>query len=204
FIVGDTRAQVLLTQQELLEACPAHHVRRVCLDRDWERIQEHSAENPTSTVGAENLAYIMFTSGSACTPKGVEVLHRGVVRLVKETHYARFSPDEVFLQLAPISFDASTLEIWGPLLNGGRLVIMPPEETSLEELGRIIAENGVTTLWLTAGLFHQMVEFNLEGLRPLRQLLGGGEVLSIPHVNRMVAALPGCRLINGYGPTENK
>ncbi|MGH9363210.1 MAG: non-ribosomal peptide synthetase, partial [Thermoanaerobaculia bacterium] len=130
------------------------------------------------------------------------VSHRNVVRLVRETDFARFGPDEVFLQFAPISFDAATLEIWGPLLNGGRLVVFPPGLASLEELGEAIAREGVTTLWLTAALFHQMVEGHLERLRPLRQLLAGGDVLSAVHVRRALAGLPGVTLINGYGPTE--
>src|SRR5262249_35837788 len=85
-----------------------------------------SAKAPKTGATATDLAYVMYTSGSTGQPKGVMVEHRSVVRLVCNTDYAEFGPDEVFLQLAPMSFDASTLEIWGPLLNGGRLVIMPP------------------------------------------------------------------------------
>jgi aspartate racemase len=121
---------------------------------------------------------------------------------VKNTNYASFSPNETFLQLAPISFDASTFEIWGPLLNGGRLVVMPPAPPTLEQIGRAIAENGVTTLWLTAGLFNAMVDERLDDLRPLRQLLAGGDVLSVSHVCKALRSLRNTRLINGYGPTE--
>jgi acyl-coenzyme A synthetase/AMP-(fatty) acid ligase/aryl carrier-like protein len=109
----------------------------------------------------------------------------------------------VFLQFAPISFDASTLEIWGPLLNGGRLVIAPAGRLSLEELVQIIRERGVTTLWLTAALFHQIVDSHLEALRGVKQLLAGGEALSVPHVRRFLGGIGAHRLINGYGPTEN-
>src|SRR5439155_1317944 len=90
----------------------------VCLDKGWEAIARESLANPVSGVTAENLAYVSYTSGSTGRPKGVCVPHRGVVRLVKATNYARFGPQEVFLQLAPIAFDASTLEIWGALLDG--------------------------------------------------------------------------------------
>ncbi|HEY2740507.1 MAG TPA: amino acid adenylation domain-containing protein, partial [Thermoanaerobaculia bacterium] len=154
-------------------------------------------------LGGEALAYVMYTSGSTGRPKGAAVPHQAVVRLVRETGYMRFGPDHVFLQLAPISFDASTLEIWGALLHGSRLVIMPPQAVSLAELGRAIEQHGVTTLWLTAGLFHQLVEHHLELLRPVRQLLAGGDVLSVPHVRKVLAGLPDTQLINGYGPTEN-
>jgi amino acid adenylation domain-containing protein len=150
----------------------------------------------------DDLCYIMYTSGSTGSPKGVAVTHRGVVRLVKETDYASFS-GETFLQLAPISFDASTFEIWGALLNGGKLVMMPPAPPSLEEIAGAIRKHGVTTLWLTAGLFNAMVDERLEDLRPLRQLLAGGDVLSVAHVRKAMRELTGTRLINGYGPTES-
>jgi non-ribosomal peptide synthetase component F len=143
----------------------------------------------------------MYTSGSTGQPKGVCVEHRNVVRLVKNTDYARMV-GEVFLQFAPASFDAATLEIWGPLLNGGRLVVYRPGPTSLEELGALVERSGITTLWLTSGLFHQMVEHQLESLRGVRQLMSGGDVLSVAHCRRVLETLPETTLINGYGPTE--
>ena len=152
---------------------------------------------------AEGLAYVLYTSGSTGTPKGVAVAHRAVVRLVRDTGYAAFGPGEVFLQLAPMSFDAATFEIWGPLLHGGCLVLFPPRQVSVRELQAVVLRHGVTTLWLTAGLFHLAVDEGLDGLRGLRQLLTGGDVLSPSHVGRALAALPGVELINGYGPTEN-
>ncbi|MBV8200733.1 MAG: AMP-binding protein, partial [Acidobacteria bacterium] len=152
---------------------------------------------------AENLAYVIYTSGSSGRPKGVAVSHRAAVRLVRGAGCARFAPDEVFLAFAPLAFDVSTLELWGPLANGGRLALMPPGPAALAEIAAAIARHGVTTLWLTAGLFHQMVDEQLDGLRPVRQLLAGGEALSPVHARRVLDGLPATRLINGYGPTEN-
>ena len=203
FMLEDTSVSVLLTQVRLVESLPQHQARVLCLDRDWEVIAQHSEENPTSGVTPDNLAYLMYTSGSTGKPKGVSVIHQGVVRLVKETNYANLRAEEVFLQLAPISFDASTFEIWGSLLNGARLVVMPPHTPSLQELGQALRQYQITTLWLTAGLFHLMVEEQLEDLKNLRQLLAGGDVLSVPHVKKVLQELKGCILINGYGPTEN-
>jgi amino acid adenylation domain-containing protein/non-ribosomal peptide synthase protein (TIGR01720 family) len=162
---------------------------------------ESDARLPATTTG-ESLAYVMYTSGSTGLPKGVLVLHRGVVRLVKGTDYTAFGADEVFLQFAPIAFDAATFEIWGPLLNGGKLVVFPGDLAALDELGGVIRRHGVTTLWLTSGLFNAMVDGNLDGLRSLRRVLTGGDALSVPHVERALAALPGVTIINGYGPTE--
>ena len=167
-----------------------------------ERADSFVSREP-SALKAENLAYVSYTSGSTGRPKGVSVTHRGVVRLVKETNYARFDSNDVFLQLASVSFDASTLEIWGPLLNGGRLVVCPPGQLSLTSLGEVIEQNGVTVLWLTAGLFHQMVEEHLRYLKNVRVLLAGGDVLSVPLVAQTLSELPNTQLINGYGPTEN-
>src|SRR6202043_3700777 len=124
-----------------------------------------------------NIAYVMHTSGSTGTPKGVVVENRAIVRLVRNTNYCSFGPQEVFLHFAPISFDASTFEIWGALLNGGRLVVMPPDASSLDDLARAIRAYGVTTLWLTAGLFNLMVEQRLSDLRSVSQLLAGGDVV---------------------------
>jgi amino acid adenylation domain-containing protein len=158
---------------------------------------------PTRMPSGADPACVMYTSGSSGRPKGVLVPHRAVLRLVLGNDYAQFGPEETILQLAPLSFDASNFEIWGALLNGGRLAILSNPYPSLAEIGAAIAAQKVSTLWLTAGLFHLMVDNNLEGLAPLRQLIAGGDVLSPPHVVRALKALPACRLINGYGPTEN-
>ncbi|HEV7786142.1 MAG TPA: amino acid adenylation domain-containing protein, partial [Thermoanaerobaculia bacterium] len=204
FILAQTGALLVLTGESLRADLPAD-TRWLCLDTAAEAaaIAAESAEAPLPAGGPENLAYVMYTSGSTGEPKGVAVTHRAVVRLVRETHYASFGPEEVFLQVAPLAFDASTFEIWGALLNGGRLALFPPGPVALEELAEVVARQGVTSLWLTAGLFHAMVDGPIAGLRPLRQLLAGGDVLSPSHVRRALADLPGCVVINGYGPTEN-
>ena len=203
FMLEDTAAPVLLTQAELRERLPAYAGRVVCLDAQWPQIACEGQYNPDAGVNARNLAYVIYTSGSTGQPKGTCIEHRSVVRLVKSTNYVALGPEEVFLQFAPISFDASTLELWGSLLNGARLVVSPAGALSLEELGRVIREHRVSTLWLTAALFNQMVDEQLESLRGVQQLLAGGEALSVPHVRRMLEVIGKGRLINGYGPTEN-
>ena len=144
----------------------------------------------------------MYTSGSTGTPKGVVISHHNVVRLVKSADYVELTPDDVFLHLAPLSFDASTFEIWGALLNGAKLVVSPDGPLDIANLKLIIAKAGVSVLWLTAALFHRVVDEDLSAIACVRQLLAGGDVLSVPHVRKFVAAQNGGRLINGYGPTE--
>src|SRR5439155_8291233 len=114
---------------------------------------------PGST--ADSLAYVCYTSGSTGEPKGVSVSHRGVTRLVQDGDYAHFGPDETFLQLCSLTFDPATFEIWGALLNGGCLVIYPPGPLTLSELAGCITDERVSTLWLTTGLFHRMVDSQL-------------------------------------------
>ena len=203
-MLDDADARVVITRSDLIDRLPADHgATLVVLDADAEVIASRSARDPGIEIDPRGLAYVVYTSGSTGTPKGVAVPHRAVVRLVRGADYASFGRDEVFLQLAPVSFDASTFEVWGALLNGARLAIYPAGVPSLRELGETIRGQGVTTLWLTAGLFHQMVDEHLDDLRGVRQLLAGGDVLSPAHVRRLRDALPAVRLINGYGPTEN-
>ena len=203
FMLADTQILVLLTQQRLRGHLPNTEAAVFCLDSDWPAIAEENSDDLEDEIGAEDLAYVMYTSGSTGRPKGVCVPHRGVVRLVKDTNYVSLNANEVLLQFAPISFDASTFEIWGALLNGGRLVIFPPHRSSLEQLGRAIEDYGITTLWLTAALFQHMVDQCLDSLRGVRQLLAGGDVLPLAAARRVLEELPACCLINGYGPTEN-
>ncbi len=203
FLLEDSGPSVVVSRAALADALPATWVPLVCLDSDADAIARQSEENPLRSVSALGLAHILYTSGSTGEPKGVAVVHRGVLRLVKGAGYARFGPEEVFLQAAPISFDASTFEIWGPLLNGGRLVVLAAQTPGLDDLAEAIARHGITTLWLTAGLFHLAVAERLRDLKPLRQLLAGGDVLSPCRVRDALGELPGCALINGYGPTES-
>ncbi|MCY1035330.1 amino acid adenylation domain-containing protein [Corallococcus sp. BB11-1] len=156
-----------------------------------------------SSPHADTLAYVMHTSGSTGHPKAVCVPHRAVLRLVTHPNYLTLTAEDAFLQLAPPSFDAATLEVWAPLLNGGRLVLFPGHgAAALETLGQVVARHRVTCLWLTAGLFHGVVDQHPEALTGVRQLLAGGDVLSPEHVRRVLERHP-LRVINGYGPTEN-
>jgi amino acid adenylation domain-containing protein len=177
--------------------------RVVSLAADAAEIDAQSAADPGLAYDPEALSYVMYTSGSTGTPKGVAVPHRAVARLVRGSDFARFGADETFLLLAPVAFDASTFEVWGALLNGGTLAVHPPEVPDPARLGAFLRARGVTTLWLSAGLFHQVADADPAAFAGVRQLLAGGDTVSPAHVRRVLDACPELRVIDGYGPTEN-
>ncbi|WP_035057026.1 non-ribosomal peptide synthetase [Andreprevotia chitinilytica] len=156
--------------------------------------------NPTDVTSPDHLAYVMYTSGSTGQPKGVLVTHRNVVRLVRETHYFSLAPHARVLHLAPTTFDATTFELWAPLLNGAIVALPAPGRLTLAAIGEFIDTQRIDTLWLTSALFNQMVDHELPRLVKAKHVLAGGEALSPPHVAAFLAA--GGRLTNGYGPTE--
>jgi amino acid adenylation domain-containing protein len=208
FVYEDCAPSLMLVQRSLEAAGGASFWNGDALSIDAAGpYARHDAEPDESAslpaTDREDAAYIMYTSGSTGHPKGVLVPHRAVVRLVIDNPFVQMDADQVHLLLAPLAFDASTFEIWGALLNGGTLAILTAPYPSLDEIANSISRHGVTTLWLTAGLFHVMVDQRLGALAPLRQLIAGGDVLSPAHVRKAQQGLPSCQLINGYGPTEN-
>jgi amino acid adenylation domain-containing protein len=203
WMLDNSEAAILLTQSHLLPNLPSHWSQVISLDSDWERIARESTGNVAPVTTPENLAYLIYTSGSTGIPKGVAVEHQAITRLVLGTSTFNAVANDVFFLFSPVTFDASTFELWTPLVHGARLAIFPSFSPSLEELANFIEQAGVTVLWLTAGLFHQMVEIQVERLGSVRQLLTGGDVVSAQHVRKAGQALPGCVFINGYGPTEN-
>jgi amino acid adenylation domain-containing protein len=200
FMLGDAGVRVVLTRgpwdASLPESVEAVHVDGAPGDAAWDA-------NVISDGGLDDLAYVMYTSGSTGTPKGVEVPHRAIVRLLFEGGFAQLDRDQVLLQLAPLAFDASTLEIWGALLHGGRCVLFPERVPSAEALGAALRKHEVTTLWLTSSLFNSIIDEAPETLTSVKHVLTGGEALSVPHIRRAVAALPNTLITNGYGPTES-
>jgi aspartate racemase len=202
YMIGDTDCPVILATREVAKAVPALSQRKLLMLDEGGAADAEADAGPHVPLDGRSLAYVMYTSGSTGRPKGVLVEHRSIVRLVRETDYCGFDASEVWLHFAPLPFDASTLEIWGALLNGARLVMAPPK-ASLAELGSLIRAEGVTSMWLTSGLFNVMVDERLEDLSGVRQLLAGGDVLSPAHVARVLGRFPAITVINGYGPTEN-
>lgn len=155
---------------------------------------------------AADAAYVMFTSGSTGEPKGVAVPHRAILRLVLDTNFADFGPDTRAAVHSNPSFDASTIEMWAPLLNGGAAVIVERDDMlDTGRLRRALAERRINFLWITAGLFHEVAGIDPTVFAGKRLVMTGGDVVN-PDAARTVLAAgagSGLRLLNGYGPTEN-
>ncbi len=204
FMIEDTRAPVLLTEQALLSRIPSGNAKVLCLDADWELIARESRENLPVNVQAGNLAYIMFTSGSTGVPKGAAIPHRAVNRLVLNPDWIQLGAGSRVAQVANASFDAATFEIWGALLNGGHLVgITQAVALSPRDFARELREQQITAMFLTAALFNQVAAEVPGAFETLDTLIAGGEALDPKWVRSVLKNRPPRRLLNGYGPTEN-
>jgi len=201
-MLRDCAAPVLLATPGLASKVPSGDAKVLLLEKIAIGSTAEIGAAPVAGIPATSPSHVFYTSGSTGMPKGVVVRHRGIVRLI-HGGFMDFGPDDSFLQSAPISFDAATLEIWMPLLLGGSIVLSGENGTTLSGIATAVKNEGVTCLWLTAGLFQSMIDEHPDDLRGLKYLLAGGDVLSPAHIRKALAALPGTKLVNGYGPTEN-
>ncbi|MGB3182825.1 MAG: condensation domain-containing protein [Cyclobacteriaceae bacterium] len=167
-------------------------------------IDVYPAQSPETITGPDSLAYITYTSGTTGYPKGVMIEHRSVVRLVRNNNYLTIDAEDTLVHAAPLSFDASTFEIWGALLNGA--TICPVHKDLLldyKAFDEALEKTGITIGWFTSSLFNNIIDLYPSILRHYRVLLIGGDVLSVTHVGKAIEDYPDLTLINGYGPTEN-
>jgi amino acid adenylation domain-containing protein len=200
FMVQDAGARLALVQPDTAALFPA---KLQTLDPQ-DLFGNASAPQLSGDVPSapDALAYVMYTSGSTGEPKGITIAHRAILRLVVDATFMPLDASTVMLHAAPLGFDASTLEIWGPLLNGGCCVLHDESIPTGPGIARSIARHGVRSAWLTAALFNAIVDDDPHWFTGLSHLLTGGEALSVAHVRRALEALPQTALINGYGPTE--
>ena len=204
FMLQVTATALVIADSEHVARIPAGDWSALVLDGPEARAEVAAAPIARLDVvaGPGTRAYVMFTSGSTGQPKGVAIPHRGILRLVCDAEYVELGPTHTVLHVAPLAFDASTFEIFGPLLTGGVCALYTEGVPTPEGLERAIATNGVTTMLFTTGLFNAVIDAMPEALRGVRQVLMGGEALSVQHIRRAQAVLPETQFINAYGPTE--
>ncbi len=202
FMLEDAGVRLLLTSHDQPEVT-TEETEIVYLDSGAEMFAGESGDNPEIVTRAENLAYVMYTSGSTGQPKGVGVTHRAINRLVRNTNYVQFHSSDRIAQGSNASFDAATFEIWGALLNGACLVVLPKETVlSPLELKRAIAKQQISVLFLTTALFNQMAQSVPGAFASLRYLVFGGEASDAQSVKRVLEHGKPKHVLNGYGPTE--
>ncbi|MET9840117.1 amino acid adenylation domain-containing protein [Streptomyces virginiae] len=203
FMLSDAGVPLCLTESRLTGKLPSTGTRMICLDEQDAALAAQPARTPAVAVTADDPAYLMYTSGSTGTPKGAVIGHRSVVRLFCNADWVRLGPDDVMAQGSDVTFDAATLEIWGPLLAGSRMAVID-KDTLLDpaELTAALRRHGVTTLFVTTAVFNQIVAADPYAFGALRHVLFGGEAANSVRVAEVLAAAPPQRLVNLYGPTE--
>jgi amino acid adenylation domain-containing protein len=204
FMLEDAQAPVLLTQKHLLLELPAHGPEVVCLDTDWPEIEGMATHNPSSGVTAENLAYVIFTSGTTGRPKGVMNCHRGICnRLLWMQDAYQLTEEDCIVQKTPFSFDVSVWEFFWPLLFGARLVVARPGgHKDSSYLVNLIVEHRVTTIHFVPSMLQLFLDDRAVGsCQSLKRVICSGEALPHDLQERFFTRLD-AELHNLYGPTE--
>ncbi|MEU7717502.1 amino acid adenylation domain-containing protein [Streptomyces tibetensis] len=195
-VVQDAGATLVLTDEST--HATAGELGLPALRADTAAAGERGPDGPAHT---EQLAYLMYTSGSTGAPKGVAVTHRDILELAGDDVWRGGAHRRVLLR-SPHAFDASTYELWVPLLSGGEVVVAPPGELDVSELRRLILGERVTGLFLTTALFNLMVEQCPEAFAAVGEVWTGGDFVSPEAMRRVLDRCPGLTVVHVYGPTE--
>ncbi|WP_142452510.1 amino acid adenylation domain-containing protein, partial [Flavobacterium resistens] len=190
YIEQDSNCKVIIDDEEM----HLFHIQRFRYD----------SANLDQVNMSSDLAYLIYTSGSTGNPKGVMVEHINVVRLVKPCLYFPLDSTNILLSTGSVSFDATTIEFFGTLLNGSRLILTNQQDLlDMSKLENVIEKNQVNSLWMNASWFNNVVDSNADIFKNINQLIVGGDVVSPVHTQKVFKTNPAIRIVNGYGPTEN-
>jgi amino acid adenylation domain-containing protein len=160
------------------------------------------AESPAVPAQPDQLAYVMYTSGSSGAPKGVAISQQNIVDLVNDSMFTVPGAHDRVLLVASYAFDPSTYSFWYPLLHGGTVVIAAESELTIDRLARLFGDERITGVDITAGLFRVIAEEHPECFADVREIITGGDVTSSVAVRRVLDACPGLTIRCAYGPTE--
>ncbi|MFJ9577474.1 amino acid adenylation domain-containing protein [Streptomyces sp. NPDC101191] len=200
-VLGQTGGRLVITESALSGRLTGYD--ELVLDRDADTIAALDSSAPERIAGPPDAACVMFTSGSTGTPKGVVSPHRAIVGTLAGQRYVDFDPGQVWLQCAPVSWDAFALELFGALLSGATCVLQPGQRPEPAVISRLVAEHGVTTVHVSASLLNFLLDEYPGVFTGLTQVMTGGEAASVAHVTRLVREFPRLRLVNGYSPAES-
>ncbi len=199
-ILADSGAVLMLTHSSMKHLDTA--VTTLIIDQS--DLSNNPVSNPPARNNGESLIYLMYTSGTTGKPKGTQIRHKSVTRVVCDTNYMTLTPDDVCLQISSFAFDGCVADFYGALLNGGRVILTSKEDTlEPHTLADVITSQKVTSMFVTTALFNIISDNLLNALSSIKTIMFGGEAVSVQHVIKARKALGPGKLIHVYGPTES-
>lgn len=202
FIVDDIHSKIILTQLDLVEHV-ADYAETICLDTDWNMLDNEISTNLNIPMKSDNIIYMIFTSGSTGKPKGVRTMHYNVAALLCNTNHMKVSKEDIFLKINNFAFDISTWEIWSPLIYGASMIGIPEKiKLNPQEFADFVYSHNITMAYLPTALFHSISIEVPEAFKGMKLLVVGGEPLDPTRSRDVLKNNPPKEFVNAYGPTE--
>ncbi|RAP12538.1 hypothetical protein C2W58_03447 [Bacillus pumilus] len=200
----DSGAQFLLTHQVLRDRSVLASFEGTIIETEDRAIVQQSDSNIDIRVLPEDLANLTYTSGTTGKPKGNMVTHRNILRTVKQSNYLAIYQEDTVMSLSNYVFDAFMFDVFGALLNGAKLIVLPKDHIlNMNELSGAIEKEKVSILMITTALFHLLIDMKKDSLKNVRKVLFGGERASVPHVMTALETVGEGKLVHMYGPSES-
>ncbi|MGR6765255.1 non-ribosomal peptide synthetase [Paenibacillus sp. T2-29] len=206
YMLDDIKPEVIITSSKYKKKLYEKGLEKniICIDSFWEEITIEDNSNLSLKIAHNDIAYINYTSGSTGNPKGVMIPHKGVIRLVIDPNYIDINKEDCFLHASPLSFDAATFEIWGALLNGSAIAIVDKNTLlSSKLIEQQITKYKINNVFFTTAFFNKLVDNNPVIFSSLKNVIVGGDIVSVKHFKRVIEKYKNTNFIHAYGPTEN-